>query len=162
MEKICDKCFIKYNTEDKRQKYCSKKCSILAHSREGHPMWKDNNIGYGGIHDWLQDNFPKPEKCENCGKRGEKNNGKWNIEWAKLKNKEYERKRENFWKLCHKCHSKYDGLGNKKGHIFSEETKRKIGEANKISLLGKIPWNKGMKFPYKPRSNQKRIKLLIT
>lgn len=35
----------------------------------------------------------------------------------------------------------------KKGYKMSEETKRKIGEANKISLLGNIPWHKGKKLP---------------
>jgi len=33
----------------------------------------------------------------------------------------------------------------KKGHKLTEEHKRKIGEANKIALLGNIPWNKGVK-----------------
>jgi len=36
-------------------------------------------------------------------------------------------------------------LPYKTKRILSEETKRKIGNANKISLLGNIPWNKGKK-----------------
>ena len=30
------------------------------------------------------------------------------------------------------------------GRILSDETKRKIGEANALSLMGNIPWNKGV------------------
>jgi hypothetical protein len=33
------------------------------------------------------------------------------------------------------------------GRKLSEENKKKIGEANKISLLGNIPWNKGKHSP---------------
>ena len=36
-----------------------------------------------------------------------------------------------------------------KGHKHSEETKKKIGEANSIALKGNIPWNKGKKLHYK-------------
>lgn len=32
------------------------------------------------------------------------------------------------------------------GHVVSEETKRKIGIKNKVSLKGNIPWNKGKEF----------------
>jgi hypothetical protein len=40
------------------------------------------------------------------------------------------------------------------GHKLSGETKKKIGEANKIALLGHIPWNKG-----KPSSVELRERL---
>ncbi len=36
-----------------------------------------------------------------------------------------------------------------KGHKFSEETKKRIGEANSIALKGNIPWNRGKKLHYK-------------
>lgn len=32
----------------------------------------------------------------------------------------------------------------RKNYKHSEETKRKIGKANSKSLLGNIPWNKGL------------------
>jgi translation elongation factor EF-1alpha len=35
--------------------------------------------------------------------------------------------------------------GWNKGHPVSEETKKKIGLANSISLIGRIPWNIGTK-----------------
>ena len=66
--------------------------------------WKGNKIGIAGIHDWLKREFDKANKCENgkCLKRSVV------YEYALLKGKEYERKRENFWMLCKSCHKKYD------------------------------------------------------
>ena len=42
----------------------------------------------------------------------------------------------------------------------SEETKRKISIANKIALLGNIPWNKGIRGVYKDSEETKRKKSL--
>jgi len=41
------------------------------------------------------------------------------------------------------------------GRKVSEETKKKIGEKNKISLLGKIPWNKGL-----TKGTDERVKII--
>lgn len=71
---------------------------------------KKNN--YSSIHQWLIKNFGNPARCEKCGKVGMKQKGvrknHWNIQWAKIKNKEYGYKRDNFWGLCANCHIKYD------------------------------------------------------
>jgi hypothetical protein len=63
----------------------------------------------------------------------------------------FEDYKSNKKKFCSKkCY--YESIKNKipwnlgkkyKGKPRSEETKKKIGEKNKISLLGNIPWNKG-------------------
>lgn len=60
-----------------------------------------------GLHSWLRTNFGKASKCEN---RKCNNIHPYRYEWALLKGKKYERKRENFWMLCRKCHMYYDGL----------------------------------------------------
>jgi hypothetical protein len=70
-----------------------------------HNFYKGDAIGYGAIHDWLRNKFGKSNHCEN--KKCESINPKMYV-WAKLKNKKYERKRENFIQLCQSCHVKYD------------------------------------------------------
>lgn len=59
---------------------------------------------YDNIHVWLKKNYGKADQCEHpsC------NNDSKLYQWAKLKNKSYDFKRDNFWKLCVKCHKKYD------------------------------------------------------
>ena len=66
--------------------------------------WAGDNVKYRGIHTWLAKYYGKSYQCENLSCEKKSNN----FHWAKLKNKEYERKRENFWMLCVSCHMKYD------------------------------------------------------
>jgi len=121
--------------------------------------WKGDNVSRAGIHQWLVRIYGRPNKCEICGLIGGRN-----INWAKLKGKEYERKRENFWRLCDKCHMNYDGVGKKghrpyntkpnsgsfkKGKHPSLKTEFKKGQHYNISTefkKGIIPKNKGKKF----------------
>lgn len=66
--------------------------------------WSGDEVGYHGIHKWLRREFGKANMCESKKCEG------WckQYDWAKIKGKKYERKRENFKKLCTSCHRKYD------------------------------------------------------
>jgi len=75
---------------------------------EKNPNWRGNDVGMIGIHRWLTKNFKKERVCEFCGKE---NKNMLGIDWALLKGKAYERKRENFIELCRSCHAIYDGKG---------------------------------------------------
>jgi hypothetical protein len=67
--------------------------------------WKGDSVGYWGIHKWLIKNYGKATKCSSAKCR--KNS--IHYEWALIKGKKYERKKENFIELCKSCHSIYDG-----------------------------------------------------
>ena len=98
--------------------------SMLGQTEEKCRNWIGDDVGYCGIHDWLKKNFGNPQECEQCGKSGDYNKARrWNIHWAKLRDKLYERKRENFWALCHGCHISYD---------MNQEKRRKISESLKL------------------------------
>lgn len=75
--------------------------------KENH-LWKGEDVGYMGIHNWLYTNYGQPDCCEFCNKTDEK---KYN--WAKKIDCKYERKRENYIRLCRKCHHKYDDISYK-------------------------------------------------
>ena len=66
--------------------------------------WVDDKVGYFGIHDWLAKWYGKADMCENKWCLGEHDL----FHWAKLEDKQYERRRENFIKLCVRCHNRYD------------------------------------------------------
>ena len=112
---ICRHCGVEFKTwpykiKEGKGKFCSNKCfgkyasdnKIFKGSNNG--MWKDNNLGYGGIHMWLKSEYGSANKCESLTCKGKS----IAFQWALLKGKEYERKRENFIMLCVPCHLKYD------------------------------------------------------
>lgn len=75
--------------------------------------FKDNDVGYDALHDWVNRYKGKACKCEECGE----NTGR--IEWAN-KSHEYKRDLSDWISLCKKCHVRYDmksgnwGLATKK------------------------------------------------
>lgn len=79
---------------------------------EEHHNWKGENIKYRAIHRWLVITFGKADRCENtdCPKKSS------NYQYALIKGKKYERKRENYKKFCVSCHKIYDKKGNKKNN----------------------------------------------
>lgn len=171
----CKQCGVGFKTYPYRIKgdkklFCSRKCygeySSVHLKGSNNNSWKGYDIGYYGIHDWLRKNYGKANKCENpeCKCKNIKR-----YEWALIKGKNCERKRENFWKLCSSCHKKYDMTDEKRkqmsevskgkhhspktefkkgivpwisGKKHSEETRKKMSEAHK----GCITWNKGLKY----------------
>jgi len=101
VSKICQNCkkeFHPFNTSTGI--FCSLQCSRKYLSGPNHPMWKGDSVGYQGVHAWFKGK--KGTKCEFCGKNGLR------LELAKKKDKKYERKIENYYTLCRKCHVNYD------------------------------------------------------
>ena len=113
--------------------------------------WKGDDVGYDGIHRWLRRTFGKANKCENPKCVYPRNSTHRPIkiilkparfEWALIKGKSYERKRENYIMLCKSCHSYYD---------FTEERRKNLRKSHLGILKGYTPWNKGKKYHHKPK-----------
>lgn len=66
-------------------------------------MTYDSN--YSNTHHWLKYHFGKAKKCERCKGKSQKR-----YEYALIKGKKYEKKRENFMELCSPCHKIYDNI----------------------------------------------------
>ena len=92
---------------------------------ENAPSWKPV-VGKTQVHRWLDANFGKQRVCENKECKGK---GNW-FDWALKKNCKYERRKENFLRLCRSCHRRYD---------LTEEKKRQA--------IKNLWWKKGIKNP---------------
>ncbi len=141
--KRCNKIFYAkpYHVKKWGALYCSRDCSNKSTALRGEksPHWVGDKVGYCGIHDWIKTNYGLAQKCEQCGSDK-------NVHWAKLKGKEYERKRENFWQLCSKCHMDYDdtSIGNRptwnKGKSWPKTLREKISIRTKLGMK-KVGYN---------------------
>lgn len=107
---ICGNERVVESTSIKKGNSVSCGCLRKENSKKGKNcyQWKENGLGYWGIHQWLRKHYGSANKCESqmigieCGGKSE------TFNWSKLQNKQYERKRENFIQLCRSCHNKYD------------------------------------------------------
>lgn len=69
---------------------------------------------YNNAHSWLRRNYGSADRCENPNCVGESRL----FQWSLVKGKRYEKRRENFQRLCIKCHGSYDKWGRKpKDHM---------------------------------------------
>lgn len=82
--------------------------------------WKGKSAKVAAKHQWLSRNYNKGNKCLHCKTIGKK------LDWALLKGKKYEHKRENFIPLCRSCHLKYD---------YTQERKDKVSFKTKMRHL---------------------------
>lgn len=94
----------------------------LLHTGEGNPMWGGAKISKTGIHTWLRKTYGRPNICEFC-----KDTNMIKYDWALKVGFSYERKRENFIRLCRGCHMKYDYKnGTRRVYSPTEEVRGKI------------------------------------
>lgn len=66
--------------------------------------WKGEKASYREKHWWLRKWYGRPPVCEHCGLKDER---PYKIQWAN-KSGRYLRDREDWLRLCIKCHIKYD------------------------------------------------------
>jgi len=105
-----------------------------------------NSPEYQRIHWWIKKHYGKPSVCSFCNKADQKR-----YEWALLKDKNHEKNIDNYIRLCHSCHVKYDYTDEQrekqskthKGKKMSDEAKENMSKGMK----GRIPWNKGKRKP---------------
>ncbi len=98
----------------------SKAIIAKEHSKWGkdetrHPRWKGDGVGRVALHHWVEKHLGKPNGCEFCGL----NDPDRRYNWAN-KSRKYLRSLDDWIRLCHSCHSRYDGSGYK-----ASETRKK-------------------------------------
>lgn len=83
-----------------RTVYCSKKCM---HAKgETNVAWVGDKIQKDSLHCWIGREWGNPKKCDICGTTESPK-----FEWSN-KNHTYKRNREDWQRLCKKCHVHYD------------------------------------------------------
>lgn len=115
--KTCGKLVYRHPSAIGVRKYCSQICvhtdpeyisrkSELAKerfgSKETHIRWRGDQVGYGGVHQWLYKTLGKARECHHCG-----NPEAVKYEWANVSGK-YLRTLEDWKQLCGSCHTLFD------------------------------------------------------
>lgn len=132
VKSICNQCHIDFNALiTSKGKFCSHRCYLnwqKTHPnkgayKKGHPPtksvykkgetsgsnninWKGDNVGKIAVHSWIVRRLGKPNKCEFCGKLGNR------LEWAN-KSGLYKRDLSDWIRLCYSCHHQYDDIYTK-------------------------------------------------
>ena len=113
--KFCDNEFRIYprpNSNRNENIYCSKICRAKDLTEEKANHWKGDDVGYFGLHVWINKKLGKPKKCEFCGITTGK------LEWAN-KSHNYKRDLDDWIGSCVPCHKIYDGNNKKRNLSFS-------------------------------------------
>ena len=96
--------------KDGRGKYCSKKCMYkfrVMQTGDKHYKWSGVKPKYSALHKWITKTYGQPMECEWCGFESE---NKYQIQWAN-KTGEYKRDKDDWLRLCAKCHYAFDRKG---------------------------------------------------
>jgi len=93
--------------------------------------WKGDNVGYHGLHKWVEKHLGKASKCENleCVYPKRTKSKSWikfpkRFEWAN-KDHTYKRNLKDWIQFCVSCHRKYDIENNnyKMGFLEYQQAK---------------------------------------
>lgn len=90
---------------------------------------------YFRSHAWLIYWHGRASKCENpdCSYKNPKR-----YEWALIKGKRHEKKRENYFQLCASCHRKYDYTENQRHKLSASRKGQPAKNKKKVVLNSKF------------------------
>jgi|WetSurMetagenome_2_1015567.scaffolds.fasta_scaffold23663_2 hypothetical protein len=124
----CGKDFAKPHTCSKKawlkRKFCSFSCNArfykLGDTNKGKfgdksSVWTGDKIQKDSLHCWVAREWGSPRKCDICGTEESPK-----FEWAN-KYHTYKRNREDWQRLCKKCHLQYDIENNGYIHNWSKQ-----------------------------------------
>jgi len=94
---VCKKKLTRYDA-----KYCGEHRAI-DNTGSNNYQWKGDNVGYHGLHKWVERQLGKLKECSHCGTVDETKR----YEWASV-SREYKRIKDDWVRLCRKCHGQYD------------------------------------------------------
>lgn len=87
-----------------------KKISEAHGSGENHVLWKGDDVGYRGLHTWVEKMKGTPQHCDDCGRtKPPKGLGRTRsyFQWANISLR-YLRDVTDWKRLCCKCHKSFE------------------------------------------------------
>ena len=90
------------------------------------PNWKGRKASKSAVHKWLDSNYGKPKTCEMKRCMG---TSIW-FDWSLIHGRKYTHNRNNFRRLCRRCHQLYDGF-NERVQSYRKSSENKI----KVSVV---------------------------
>lgn len=101
VSKKCHACYWKSIIGIKRKAHSKSTLLKLSKTKLGklNPQWRGNQVGYSGLHLWIQKRMLK-KICEHCGSKN-------NLQCAN-KSGHYKRNLKDWLCLCVSCHRRYD------------------------------------------------------
>lgn len=125
----CQKSMIGCISKIKNKKYCSHSCAMKnnqrflgkTHSQKTKMQMSTTKIikydalhaqihcpSYANVHSWLRSRYGRPKWCEKC-----KSTKVQVYDWALKHNKKHQYYKNNYIRLCRKCHHRYDDKSKK-------------------------------------------------
>lgn len=93
-------CDLKCKNNDQKGKTL-KNCENKNHcTGENNWRWRGDEVGYSGLHRWINKHINDKNKCEYCGETNK-------LNWANKSGK-YLRIKSDWIRLCSKCHARKD------------------------------------------------------
>lgn len=111
---------------------------------------------YQSQHQFLVRNYGNPKQCEFCGITGKKeSDGRWSIQWARKRDRDYSHNKDDYHQLCRMCHGKYDLTDEKIAHL------RKLANNQTPEQLEKLAAKRSVIAKQRKRINGKFVKKTI-
>lgn len=112
VKRRCSECRSAFNTTATEVKrgggiVCSRRCYYVRLRRTirrgpDSPAWKGDQVGLGGLHNWVERCLGKPRKCQKCRTTRAKL-----YDWANVSGR-YKRELTDWIRLCRACHIEFD------------------------------------------------------
>lgn len=107
--KKCRNCGVEFTKwAFRKATFCSRGCSQYFFVGEKNAGYKGSEVGYYGLHKWVEKELGKPKQCESCKTIKAKK-----YEWAN-KSRSYKRELSDWVRMCVACHHYYDGTSKVK------------------------------------------------
>lgn len=113
------------------RKHTSEARELIRQGKQGsrNPQWRGDDATSDSLHDWLRQNYPLKDVCEECGAEG-----LTHLSYQHHPDP-YTRNRDDYRELCPTCHGRFDRKGKKLTMKDAEEIRRERANGVLLRIL---------------------------